>query len=175
MSEPVRRSLSWVPTAAAFLALLSTGNGGCDWFKGPVEANFEPDTEMVTEPTDDHAAGDDVLVEWSGSDPDGTVDRYRWEWMLDDALVLGSGDSDSTRLILRDVARGRHRFEVAAVDDDGDADATPAACEFVVELVPRVVLAEFITGRGCPKVPIYPASVIPPPPRHSCEGRNPAS
>jgi hypothetical protein len=56
-------------------------------------------------------------------------------------------------MLLGDVARGAHRFEVAAVDDDGDADPEPAACEFVVERVPRVVLAEFITGRGCPNCP----------------------
>lgn len=159
MPVKLRRLGKWVPMAAAVAALASLGNGGCDWFDAPVEANIFPDAvEMVECPSDYHAAGDDVLVKWRrGTDPDGEVDRYEWEWrwepLRDGAVVLGGGETTDTLMLLPDVPRGRHHFEVAAVDDDGDA-GPPAACgEFIVERVPRAVLAEFITGRGCPNCP----------------------
>jgi hypothetical protein len=52
-----------------------------------------------------------------------------------------------------EVTEGTHTFTVAAVDDDGDVDATPAACTFTASaaggLVDRVVLAELLTTKFC--------------------------
>ncbi len=151
MPGTVRKSVSWIPTTAAFVALLSVGSGGCDWFGDPVQANLDPETVMETCPSSRHGivAGDDVLVEWRGDDDDGVVVRY--EWTYDDGAL--TGETEETSLVIENVSRGEHLFEVAAVDDEGDCDPTPATCEFVVELVPGVVLAEFITGRGCPNCP----------------------
>lgn len=153
MSQSLRNRTSWIPGVVALVTLVSLGNGGCDWFDDPVEINLEPDTFIEASPSDDHAAGDDATVEWIGQDPDGAVHHYEWAWTLDGVVELGSGETEETSLTLENLERGQHRFKVAAVDDDGDVDPTPASCEFTVERVPRVVLAEFITGRGCPNCP----------------------
>ncbi len=97
-------------------------------------------------------AGEDATIAWTGSDPDGVVATYRW--VLDGTL---SGETTDTELVIRDVAEGDHVLEVAAVDDDGDPDPTPAVCSFTAGaaggLVPRVVLAEFLTTRPCVNCP----------------------
>ncbi len=149
MPRPGRTWIAWIPRAATFVALLSVaGSGGCDWFNEPIEANLAPETVMETCP--EHVtAGDDVTIEWGGSDIDGTVVEYQWTY--DDTI---SDATSQTSIVIEEVAESVHLFQVAAVDDDGEADPTPARCEFAASgvggLVGRVVLAEFITGRGCP-------------------------
>jgi hypothetical protein len=149
-SRPVRRALGAF-AAGALVAALSYG--GCDWFNSPEEANLAPDTFMEVCPSDggDVVAGDDVTVEWGASDIDGSVVRY--EWAYDDT----SGSTTGTSMVLEDVAAGDHAFEVAAVDNDGDADATPAVCEFTASegggLVDRVVVVEFLTTLPCDNCP----------------------
>ncbi len=141
-----------IPRLAALAALLSiASSGGCDWFADPMEANLAPTTTITTCPSD-VTAGDDVTFEWTGSDIDGTVVEYRWSF--DDTTT---GSTEETSLVVEDVAEGDHTFEVAAVDDDGDADLTPAVCEFTANaaggLVKRVVLAEFLTTQPCTNCP----------------------
>lgn len=127
--------------------------GGCDWFSNPDEANLAPDTFMETCPSSREGvfAGDDVTVEWSASDVDGTVVRY--EWAYDDT----SGTTSGTSMTFEDVTVGEHGFEVAAVDNDGDVDRTPAMCEFTASeaggFVGRVVLVEFLTTLVCSSCP----------------------
>jgi len=134
----------------ALVALLAFAiAGGCDWFKAPVEANIPPDTAIVTCPSSvDVLAGDDVTIEWSGSDGDGTVVRF--EWTLDGSPVE---ETTETSMLIEDVAEGEHTFTVAAVDDDGDVDESPAVCVFTASeaggLVDRVVLAELLTTEDC--------------------------
>ncbi len=148
-----RALIAWTPRVAAFAALLSiAGSGGCDWFNAPLEANLAPSTTMVTTCPLDATAGDDVTVEWTGSDIDGSVVEYRWSFE-----ERSTGTTEETSLTLEDVVEGAHRFEVAAVDDDGDVDPTPAVCELTVSdpggLVERVVLAEFMTMEPCVACP----------------------
>lgn len=143
---------AWPVPAGAALALLALA-AGCDWFDAPIEANLLPDTAMEECPAPGEVlAGEDVTVAWSWSDPDGAVVKY--SWVLDDTL---SGETTGTELVIQDVAEGDHVFEVAAVDDDGDIDPTPAVCSFTAGspggLVPRVVLAEFLTTRPCVNCP----------------------
>jgi hypothetical protein len=123
--------------------------GGCDWFNDPVEANLPPETEMVTCPGEGSvAAGEDVLLEWTGDDPDGTVTGYLWT--LDGS---GAEETEETSRVVTDVGVGDHVFTVAAVDNEGEADATPATCAFTASesggLVDRVVLAEMLTTKFC--------------------------
>jgi len=143
---------AWAASAAAALGLVALA-GGCDWFDDPVEANLLPDTAMEDCPSPGEVlAGEDVTVAWSGTDPDGAVMKYMWA--LDGRL---SGETTGTELLIEDVAEGDHVLEVAAVDDDGDLDPTPAVCSFTAGaaggLVPRVVLAEFLTTRPCVNCP----------------------
>lgn len=149
-SRSIRRALGAF-TAGVLVAVVSWG--GCDWFSNPEEANLAPDTLMETCPSarEEVVAGDDVTVEWSASDVDGTVVRY--EWAYDDT----SGTTTGASMVLEDVAVGDHTFEVAAVDDDGDVDQTPAMCAFTAQeaggLVDRVVLVEFLTTLPCDYCP----------------------
>ncbi len=116
-----------------------------------MEANLAPSTEITACPSG-VTVGDDVTFEWSGTDIDGTVVEYSWSF--DDTTT---GSTEETSLVVYDVAEGDHRFEVAAIDNDGDADTTPAVCEFTASagggLVPRVVLAELITTQPCANCP----------------------
>jgi hypothetical protein len=148
----VRTWVVWAPRVAAFAALFSVAaSGGCDWFDEPSQANIPPETTMVTCPSE-VTEGDDVSLEWSGSDLDGTVVAYQWTY--DDTAT---GATSATSLTLEDVGAGTHRFEAAAVDDQGDVDASPAICEFTAGEpggpVRRVVLAEFITNLPCVNCP----------------------
>jgi len=122
------------------------------------EENLPPETEITVCPVAP-TAGDDVTIAWSGTDLDGTVEEYRWS--LD-----GSGETTTadTTLVIEDVAAGQHVFSVAAVDDDGDADATPAVCDFAAaeagEPVPRVVMVEYFTSLTCSNCPNGEAALL---------------
>lgn len=123
--------------------------GGCDWFDEPVEINLPPETEIVTCPAAGSVvAGDDVLLEWTGEDLDGTVSGFLWTF---DGSV--AEETDETSHVVSNVTVGDHVFTVAAVDNDGEADATPDTCAFTVSepggLVERVVLAEMLTTKFC--------------------------
>jgi hypothetical protein len=139
-------------------SLLLAVVAGCDWFNEPVEVNLLPDTTMEECPPAGLVAGEDAVVAWSGSDPDGDVATYRWT--LDGT---DSGETADTELVIQSVAEGDHVLEVAAVDDDGDADPSPAVCEFTAGpaggLVPRVVLAELLTTRPCSNCPYAEAGL----------------
>jgi len=140
----IRRRLGAVAVALAIFAVA----GGCDWFNDPVEANLPPETVMEMCPSGDVAAGDDVTLEWSGDDHDGSIARF--EWTFDDTT---GGETTDTSFVIEDIAEGAHTFEVWAVDDDGDSDSTPAVCTFTAAaaggLVDRVVLAELLTTKFC--------------------------
>ena len=138
--------------AAVAVSALVAVVAGCDWFDEPVDANLLPDTTMEQCPPAGLLAGEDALVRWSGDDPDGAVAKY--EWTLDDTL---SGETTAVEMTIEDVEEGDHVLAVAAVDEDGDADPTPAVCEFSAGppggFVPRVVLAELLTTRPCINCP----------------------
>lgn len=136
-----------VVTAVALLA------GGCDWFDDPVDVNLPPETVMEECPGGrDVVVGEDVTMEWSATDDDGVVTGF--EWTLDDTL---SGETEDTSYTMEDVALGPHTFEVAAVDDDGEIDSTPAVCSFSASEpqgpVDRVVLVELLTTKICTNCP----------------------
>jgi hypothetical protein len=152
MQEKSPALVSVLRGVAAF-ALLATLVGGCDWFDDPVEANLEPDTTMESCPSaGEVTAGQDVTLAWAGSDVDGAVVGYRWA--LDDTIT---GETESSSIVIEDVAEGSHVFQVSAVDNKGDVDPTPAVCEFTAGtaggLVGRVVLVEYLTTYWCTYCP----------------------
>lgn len=112
-----------------------------------------------------------LVLRWQGSDPDGRVGRYRLRWTC---LELSSGecqppDSTETTATVDTFAlqvpgaTGRYRFEVAAVDDDGTADPTPARQEFDVYNTPPVVAFEpgTLPSQTLPAVTFYLESADP--------------
>jgi len=134
---------------AALVALLALFLvGGCDWFKDPSQVNLPPETTITSLQPAVVPPGSDVTIEWSGSDSDGQISEY--EWTFDDTL---GGTTAATSMTFEEVAEGAHTFTVAAVDDAGETDGTPAVYSFVAtlgDLVPRVVLCELLTTKICP-------------------------
>jgi hypothetical protein len=149
VARPELKALPIVWSEIALVAVIALFIvGGCDWFNDPVQVSFSPETSIVSYPTGLVPPGSDVTIAWSGSDRDGQVVRF--EWTLDDTLA---GTTGETSMTLLDVEEGTHRLTVAAVDNDGNVDETPAECTFVASLgslVPRVVLAELLTTKICP-------------------------
>jgi len=120
-----RSHLNGLTAAAVLIGVALAFGGGCDWFNDAIEPNLPPDTVIETCPGQIEA-GTEVTIEWSGSDTDGVVARY--EWTFDDTT---HGTTTATSASFDSVQAGFHAFSVAAVDDDGDADPSPAACTFV--------------------------------------------
>jgi len=138
----------WCEVAIVALAAFAIA-GGCDWFNDPSQVNLPPDTTITACPSSWLVPpGDDVTVEWEGSDPDGQVVEY--EWTFDDTL---GGTTTETSMLIEAVEEGTHTFTVASVDNDGEVDASPAECTFTASLgdyVERVVLCELLTTKICP-------------------------
>ena len=127
-------------------------SAGCDWFENPVGSNLPPDTEMLGCVPTGVRVGDDLRLDWTGDDPDGAVEAY--EWSYDDQPWVAT---EAGSVTIEDVELGRHVFKVRAVDEDGQADPTPAVCTFTVaadpEDVDRLVLIELFTTTWCRNCP----------------------
>ena len=149
MLRPEHTTVSrvWCEVAIVALAAFAIA-GGCDWFNDPSQINLPPETTITACPSSLLVPpGDDVTIEWEGSDPDGQVVRY--EWTFDDTL----GGTTETSKLIAGVGEGTHIFTVAAVDDDDEVDASPDTCTFTASLgdyVERVVLCELLTTKICP-------------------------
>ncbi len=150
MLRPEHTTVSrvWCEVAIVALAAFALA-GGCDWFNAPSQINLPPETTMTACPSSwPVPPGDDVTVEWEGSDADGQVVEY--QWTFDDTL---GGTTTETSMLIEDVEEGTHTFTVASVDNDGEVDASPAECTFTASLgdyVERVVLCELLTTKYCP-------------------------
>jgi hypothetical protein len=154
--KPFLQSLGTLARVLALVGLVavSTG-GGCDWFNSPSAANVPPERVVVDCPSEGIVAGEDLEITWRpGRDPDGQVVEYVWTYACADSS--SSGRTSATSTVIASVAAGADTVTVAAVDDDGDV-GDPGVCVFVASepggLVGRVVLAEFVSGLGCPNCP----------------------
>ena len=150
MLRPEHTTVSRVWCEVAVVAVLAfVIAGGCDWFNDPSQINLPPETTITACPSSSLVPpGDDVTIEWEGSDPDGQVVEY--QWTFDDTL---GGTTTETDTLIASVEEGTHTFAVASVDDDGEIDASPAECTFTASLgdyVERVVLCELLTTKICP-------------------------
>ena len=149
MLRPDHTTVSRVWCEVAIVALVAFAlAGGCDWFNDPSQINLPPETTMTACPSSLVPPGDDVTIEWEGSDPDGYVVEYRWTF--DDTL---GGTTTETDTLIIGVEEGTHTFTVASVDNDGEVDASPAECTFTASLgdyVERMVLCELLTTKYCP-------------------------
>jgi hypothetical protein len=126
---------------------------GCDWFEEQVRANLPPDTELLECVSGQTVVeGEEVSLVWRGTDIDGDI--IGCEWALDEG-AWESSDEDTIKV--PDIEQGEHVLKVRAVDDDGEADPTPAECAFTAavagRLVDRVVLMELFTTVTCQYCP----------------------
>ncbi len=148
MLRPEHTTVSrvWCEVAIVALAAFAMA-GGCDWFNDPSQINLPPETTITACPSSLVPPGDDVTIEWEGSDPDGQVVEY--QWTFDDTL---GGTTTETSMLIEEVEEGTHTFTVASVDNDGEV-GSPAECKFTASLgdyVERVVLCELVTTKYCP-------------------------
>jgi len=136
-----------------------------------VDTNEAPETELWYAPPDSSDQEYLVHLYWRGRDNDGVVERYIWTVV--DTLVPGEGswnptarlaDYRSGRITARSdsvfaftafknvggvgVKKNRQAFYIAAIDDHGAIDPSPAAVEFVatIDLLPRIFFATRLQG-----------------------------
>ncbi len=92
----------------------------------------EPET-FIEPAVDRVSSAGNILLRWSGRDLwDRTPpDKMRYQWRLDPGNW--SSWSDRSDFTFTSLSSGRHRFEVRALNQDGNFDPTPAVYAFVVE------------------------------------------
>jgi len=127
----------WIASCAALLAL------ACDDAiepNPPKQMNVAPETYLVTASDSLRPQFYSIRLRWLGTDADGRVVRYRYRWdevctrepcprpvppaWLETTALFG----DFTLPVPGDSAL--YRFEIAAVDNDGVADPSPASQGF---------------------------------------------
>ncbi|MBN1543703.1 hypothetical protein JW992_16290, partial [candidate division KSB1 bacterium] len=103
---------------------------GCDIFE-PVDsesaANQPPDTRIVAAPRTDADFSYFMPISWLGSDDDGYVVEYV---VTVDGVTFETTKTDSTFKFSAANQDEQHSISVAAVDDDGAIDSTPANLTF---------------------------------------------
>ncbi len=130
--------------SAGLLALL----GGCDFGLDDARPNEPPNTSLANIPVEGDTLFALVTLHWNGGDADGFVDTYEYRHV---STYLSRGDSvaqDWTRTQNTGVTLAfssidplnRQRFEVRAIDNDGEPDPTPAVKTFYTSqtFVPEV-------------------------------------
>jgi hypothetical protein len=134
--------------------------------KPPKQANQPPQTALVIQSDSLSAQLYELGLAWSGSDADGDVDGFRYRWTcldLGGATCPAPEDWQQTRAT-RDTFRlfvpnptASYRFEVAAVDDDGVFDPTPATQDFALRNSPPLVsfAPNTVPTRSLPAVTFY--------------------
>ena len=132
---------------------LAVGLTACETnLTGTADANLPPETVLSVRDTSlvDNLAGADrfsstVSAAWSGTDPDGYVERYELRYYSEDEAPADpeEGWRSTTRLdslVLLPIPRGERAadvvFEVRAVDNEGLKDPTPARTVFPIQNAP---------------------------------------
>jgi Tol biopolymer transport system component len=101
----------------------------------------EPETRMVCGPGDLVISNTTAAVWWEGSDTQTPPSQLRYSWRLDSGGW--SVPEHRTCFNLVGLSQGPHLFKVKAIAADGRQDATPAQCQFRVDLLaPRVSIAQ---------------------------------
>lgn len=140
-----------------------------------IDRNQPPDTQLWYAPPDSSDYEYKVHLYWRGTDNDGTANRFIWA--IQDT-IQGQGLSWNPALRLRDyrsgritsrtdstfsftayknvkgvgVRKNRQAFFVAAIDDNGVIDPSPAAVEFVATIaeLPQLHFTNYINGVARP-------------------------
>jgi hypothetical protein len=140
-----------------------------------VDRNQAPETQLWYAPPDSSDYEYLVHLYWRGTDSDGIAERFIWT--IQDTLVTDETawnpaerlrDFRSGRMITRTdsvfsftafkvingvgVKKNRQAFYIAAIDDNGVIDPTPAAVEFVatIDELPQIFFTLYIDGRTIP-------------------------
>lgn len=129
---------------------------GCSPKKHPLTPNLPPDTRVfLNGPID--TVSHRVHIYWFGSDIDGDVVAYRMRFVYPppgnqnppwDTLFCGRGRSCTDSLFTMftgDSATITPRFEIAAIDNEGEIDQTPAVQTFLLSnIAPTIQITTLI-------------------------------
>ncbi|MEK7317237.1 MAG: hypothetical protein AAB011_13735 [Candidatus Eisenbacteria bacterium] len=138
-----RNILKLVPVLTVALVAAMFAGCGKDKETGPPPVRQAPETELTYAPLEGDTAGYRVRLYWNGYDRDGEVMRFRYA-IDDDTLETdplkwrSTTAKDTTLLLLVDPVkeiRG-HVFWVAAEDNEGKVDPTPAKRFFSTKTLP---------------------------------------
>lgn len=170
------RLLQGIFLCSLCLLLLTGSDGGCRR-NAPslVDTNEAPETELWYAPPDSSEYEYLVHMYWRGTDNDGTVERFIWTiqdslredetaWNPADRLRdLRSGrfttraDSIFSFTAFRNVGgvglkKNRQAFYIAAIDDNGVIDPSPAAVEFIatIDELPKIFFTVYVDGQAYP-------------------------
>lgn len=121
-----------------------TGITGTAFENQPPETQLSVrDTSLVDNIPESERLTSTVAVSWSGSDPDGYVATYEILFYPEDTPLGGDAWTRTTRtdtLILLPIPRGERAanvvFQVRAIDNEGQADPTPARTVFPIQNAP---------------------------------------
>jgi hypothetical protein len=144
------RRLLGCATLLALLALAVQGLTGCSPKRKILFGNLPPETRVFLQGPID-TVSHRVHIYWFGSDVDGSVVAYRMRFVYRAPLpqdppwdtvycALPGRCTDSTFTVYTgDSTVVAPRFEIAAIDDDGAVDETPAVQTFVLTNLPPLV------------------------------------
>lgn len=135
-----------------FASLAAVGAAvGCDAVLTEADPNQPPETSVANVPVEGATLFALVTLSWDGGDSDGFVDAYEYRYTTTSAAGVETVQdwvrteaTSVTLAFLSPEAVNEQRFEVRAIDDDGEADPTPAVKAFKTtqSFPPTVTIAE---------------------------------
>ena len=132
-NAPVTREMRSIKeTSTGELWMRESRRGGRSKVVHHVPDPDPPETHLTPAPERVSSEGS-IHLEWSGTDLwDKTpTNAIRYQWRMDDGTW--SPTSRIPAAAFTDLAPGAYRFEVRAIDFDGNVDDTPASHAFIVE------------------------------------------
>ncbi len=119
---------------------------------GSIDPNIPPETVLSSSPDAGDTVSYRVYMNWFGWDPDGEVTHYLVMW--DSLDWISTVCMESTFCVSAQVDTvdslhmyGYHTFSVKAVDNDGEADPTPATISFsAFNVLPETEIIEGPAG-----------------------------
>ena len=137
-----------LPLAAALVAAAA---GGCEVDSGQAPGNLPPETELFVQGDSLNTLSYVQILHWWGTDPDGSVAGYVYRWSdpwapepddslwAEDTTWVWTEAATDTFVVPVGGSFAERTFEVAAVDEAGLADPSPAAQLFPVSNHPPTV------------------------------------
>lgn len=113
--------------ALGILLLAMTGCGLVEPSDSALKTNQAPDTEITSGPRQSALNSYFVRIAWKGIDSDGIITGYR---LTVDGAQVTTTNTDSTFSFSAANQDEVHTIAVAAIDNDGEVDPTPASLSF---------------------------------------------
>lgn len=171
-SSATRRAVAYGMLGAIAVALAGLACDDAIQPRPPKESNLPPESFLVVQVDSVAPQFYKLPLSWLGSDPDGHVEGYEFRWVCLDlggpacspapAWQFTTATRDTFTVYVPQPT-AHYRFEVAAIDNDGVKDPTPAAQEIHFHNAAPVVAFQANTKptRTLPAVTFYLEAVDP--------------